>query len=66
MRRACVLLLFFFCAASFAEKQTKTIQWVVVDFAPYYIMNDRYEGTGRDESVMKMIEKVDSNLSKDK
>ncbi|MEZ7278917.1 TIGR02285 family protein [Pseudoalteromonas sp. 68 DY56-GL68] len=58
MRRASVLLLFFFCAASFAEKQTKTIQWVVVDFAPYYIMNDRYEGTGRDESVMKMIEKA--------
>ena len=30
----------------------------MVDFAPYYIMHDKYEGTGRDESVIKLLEKA--------
>lgn len=38
--------------------QSKTIDWLVVDFAPYYIFNDRLEGTGRDESVIKLLEKT--------
>ena len=36
--------------------QAKTINWVVADFAPYYIFNDQYAGTGRDESVITLLE----------
>ncbi|MGS0496682.1 TIGR02285 family protein [Pseudoalteromonas mariniglutinosa] len=35
---------------------TKTINWVVADFAPYYIFNDQYAGTGRDESIVTLLE----------
>ncbi|CAM4337979.1 TIGR02285 family protein [Pseudoalteromonas ostreae] len=34
----------------------KTIDWIVTDFAPYYIFNDRYAGTGRDEGVIGLLE----------
>ncbi|MFT6787000.1 MAG: hypothetical protein ACJAVX_000343 [Pseudoalteromonas rhizosphaerae] len=34
----------------------KTIDWIVTDFAPYYIFNDQYAGTGRDEGVIALLE----------
>lgn len=34
----------------------KTINWIVTDFAPYYIFSDQYAGTGRDESVITLLE----------
>ncbi|MGX1113022.1 uncharacterized protein (TIGR02285 family) [Pseudoalteromonas sp. MBR-15] len=55
MRLAWFFLLFFLCPFANATNQSKTIEWIVVDFAPYYIMNDRYEGMGRDESVIKLL-----------
>ena len=58
MRRFWLLLLFFCSAVSQATEQPKVIEWVMVDFAPYYIMNDKYEGTGRDESVIKLLEQA--------
>ena len=39
-----------------APVYAKTINWVVADFAPYYIFNDQYAGTGRDESVITLLE----------
>lgn len=39
-----------------APVHAKTINWVVADFAPYYIFNDQYAGTGRDESVISLLE----------
>ncbi len=58
MRCAWSILLLLFCLPVAATKQPKTIEWIMVDFAPYYIMNDKYEGTGRDESVIKLLEKA--------
>ena len=52
------ILLLLFCLPAYANKQPKAIEWIMVDFAPYYIMNDKYEGTGRDESVIKLLEKA--------
>ncbi|WP_404340360.1 hypothetical protein [Pseudoalteromonas mariniglutinosa] len=57
MRRASLLLLLT-CSFYSQSETDRTINWIMVDFAPYYIMNDRYEGTGRDESVIKLIEKA--------
>lgn len=37
---------------------SKTIDWVVVDFAPYYILSDQFIGTGRDESVISLLEQA--------
>ncbi|WP_325051029.1 hypothetical protein [Pseudoalteromonas sp. T1lg21] len=58
MRCVWSILLLLFCLPVAATKQPKTIEWIMVDFAPYYIMNDKYEGTGRDESVIKLLEKA--------
>ena len=52
------ILLLLFCLPAYANKQPKAIEWIMVDFAPYYIMHDKYEGTGRDESVIKLLEKA--------
>ena len=58
MRFVWSILLLLFCLPVAATKQPKTIEWIMVDFAPYYIMHDKYEGTGRDESVIKLLEKA--------
>ena len=58
MRSVWSILLLFFCLPAYANKQPKAIEWIMVDFAPYYIMHDKYEGTGRDESVIKLLEKA--------
>jgi len=58
MRFVWSILLLLFCLPVAATKQPKAIEWIMVDFAPYYIMNDKYEGTGRDESVIKLLEKA--------
>ncbi|MCQ8881769.1 TIGR02285 family protein [Pseudoalteromonas shioyasakiensis] len=52
------ILLLLFSLPAYANKQPKAIEWIMVDFAPYYIMHDKYEGTGRDESVIKLLEKA--------
>lgn len=49
------LTLFLFFLSS-TTVHAKTIDWVVTDFAPYYIFNDQYAGTGRDESVISLLE----------
>lgn len=43
------------CACVSLNVQSKTINWVVVDFAPYYILNGQFAGTGRDESVITLL-----------
>jgi len=58
MRSVWSILLLLFCLPAYANKQPKAIEWIMVDFAPYYIMHDKYEGTGRDESVIKLLEKA--------
>ena len=58
MRSLWSILLLLFCLPAYANKQPKAIEWIMVDFAPYYIMHDKYEGTGRDESVIKLLEKA--------
>ena len=58
MRFVWSILLLLFCLPVAATKQPKAIEWIMVDFAPYYIMHDKYEGTGRDESVIKLLEKA--------
>ncbi len=57
-----VLLLTLYVPVCDANQQ-KTIQWVMVDFAPYYILNDRYGGEGRDESVIKLLEQTLPNYT---
>ncbi|MFY8327541.1 TIGR02285 family protein [Pseudoalteromonas sp. ZZD1] len=44
------------CGCVSLNVQSKTINWVIVDFAPYYILNGQYAGTGRDESVISLLE----------
>ncbi|GEK09449.1 transporter substrate-binding domain-containing protein [Pseudoalteromonas sp. McH1-7] len=34
----------------------KQITWIVIDFAPYYILADRLEGQGRDELLIQLIQ----------
>jgi len=58
MRSVWSILLLLFCLPAYANKQPKAIEWIMVDFAPYYIMHDKYEGRGRDESVIKLLEKA--------
>ncbi len=50
------ILLFMFLFTLPASATSKTINWVVVDFAPYYILSDQFIGTGRDESVISLLE----------
>ncbi|MCQ8876990.1 TIGR02285 family protein [Pseudoalteromonas shioyasakiensis] len=51
-----ILIFVTTCGFMALHVQSKTIDWVVVDFAPYYILNGQYEGTGRDESVITLLE----------
>lgn len=50
------LTVFIICGLLALNVHSKTINWVVVDFAPYYILNDQYAGTGRDESVITLLQ----------
>ncbi len=51
-----ILIFVTTCGFMALHVQSKTIDWVVVDFAPYYILNGQYEGAGRDESVITLLE----------
>lgn len=54
--RCILILLFSIIPLSFAC-HSKTINWLVVDFVPYYIVSGKNAGAGRDEGVIKLLEK---------
>lgn len=57
MYMRCVPTLLFLIASLSFACHGKTINWLVVDFAPYYIINGKNAGAGRDEGVIKLLEK---------
>lgn len=48
----CVALYLSISSHSYAH----TINWLTHDFAPYYILNGKYQHQGRDESVITLLE----------
>jgi uncharacterized protein (TIGR02285 family) len=54
MLRVFLTLLPYFFLTSFCHAQT--INWLTNDFAPYYILNGKYQGQGRDETIIKLLE----------
>ncbi|WP_372762570.1 hypothetical protein [Pseudoalteromonas sp.] len=46
------IILYFFCPTLNA----KTINWLMHDFAPYYILNGENKHQGRDESIIDLLE----------
>lgn len=56
MFRSILLPIFLFTIS--LPTSAKTIDWVIVDFAPYYILSDQFIGTGRDESVISLLEQA--------
>ncbi|MBD1582755.1 hypothetical protein [Pseudoalteromonas sp. S16_S37] len=38
--------------------QAKSISWIYVDFAPYYILDGAKKGLGRDERVIQLLDKA--------
>ena len=47
-------LIVFMLQAGFVQAQK--ITWIVIDFAPYYILSDDLAGQGRDELLIKLLE----------
>ena len=54
MLRVFLTLLPYFFLTSLCHAQT--INWLTNDFAPYYILNGKYQGQGRDETIIKLLE----------
>ncbi|MBQ4839643.1 MULTISPECIES: TIGR02285 family protein [Pseudoalteromonas] len=50
MRKALLLLIMLTCAA-----ESKSIDWIITDFPPYYMISDANEGTGRDELIIDLL-----------
>ena len=48
----CITLYLSISSVSYAH----TINWLTHDFAPYYILNGKYQHQGRDESVITLLE----------
>ncbi|BBN81749.1 hypothetical protein PA25_17340 [Pseudoalteromonas sp. A25] len=51
MLRLCILILLLQSFTSLA----KSITWIYLDFAPYYILEGAKKGLGRDEQVIKLL-----------
>lgn len=52
----CCAFTFLFCNITNAVNK-KTIDWVIIDFSPYYIFSGEFSGLGRDESIISLLEK---------
>lgn len=50
------IILFLFIVLQSSVVFAKQITWIVIDFAPYYILSDNLEGQGRDELLIKLIQ----------
>ncbi|KZN45202.1 TIGR02285 family protein [Pseudoalteromonas luteoviolacea] len=50
MRKALLLLMLLTGVA-----ESKSIDWIITDFPPYYMINDADEGTGRDELIIDLF-----------
>jgi uncharacterized protein (TIGR02285 family) len=51
-----VLFTLLFCCSLTSVCHAQTINWLTNDFAPYYILNGKYQGQGRDETIIKLLE----------
>ncbi|MBH0056542.1 transporter substrate-binding domain-containing protein [Pseudoalteromonas sp. SWXJZ94C] len=61
MLRVFLTPLLFCCLSSVSN--AKTINWLTHDFAPYYILNGKYQKQGRDESIITLLEKQLPNIT---
>ncbi|MEJ6475480.1 TIGR02285 family protein [Pseudoalteromonas piscicida] len=50
------VILFFLATFHSSALFAKQITWIVLDFAPYYILSDELEGQGRDELLIRLIQ----------
>ncbi|NOU49321.1 transporter substrate-binding domain-containing protein [Pseudoalteromonas sp. JBTF-M23] len=54
MLRTCIFILLLLPLSTLA----KSITWIYVDFAPYYILDGAKKGFGRDERVIQLLDKA--------
>lgn len=61
-RNSAIKYIFLLCCVLFTQVGfSKEINWLVYDFPPYYIVDDYGQGMGRDEGIIKLLDKMMPN-----